>query len=77
MYMAVTAHQALGCCGLTRSDFRYDDASGKGGIFYILELNSQPGMTPLSLSPEIAAHAGISFNALVDRLVKGARLGDV
>ncbi len=76
MAMALTAHRALGCRGLTRSDFRYDDTKGKDGIFFILELNSQPGMTPLSLSPEIANYAGIGFNELVDRLIKGARLGN-
>ena len=70
--MAVRAHRALGCRGLSRSDFRYNE--GGDEQFYILELNNQPGMTPLSLSPEIAAHAGISFNQLVERLVKGARL---
>lgn len=70
--LALKAHQALGCRGLSRSDFRYNE--GGDDQFYILELNNQPGMTPLSLSPEIAAHAGISFNALVDRLVKTARL---
>jgi D-alanine-D-alanine ligase len=74
--LAELAHNSLGCRGLTRSDFRYDDTKGEPGVFYILELNSQPGMTPLSLSPEIANHAGIGFNELVDRLVKGARLGE-
>lgn len=71
--LAEKAHTVLGCRGLTRSDFRFDVDEGK---FYILEVNTQPGMTPLSLAPEIAAHAGISFNELVDRLIKGARLGD-
>lgn len=66
---AERAHNSLGCRGLTRSDFRYDD-----GKFYILETNTQPGMTPLSLSPEIAAHAGISFNQLVEHLIQGATL---
>jgi D-alanine-D-alanine ligase len=70
MMLAVRAHQALGCRGLSRSDFRYD-----GKDFYLLEVNTQPGMTPLSLSPEIAAHAGISFNNLVQMLVEDARLG--
>ncbi len=70
--LGLRAHQALGCRGLTRSDFRFDEAGD--GLFYILETNTQPGMTPLSLSPEIAAHAGIDFNTLIDRLVKGARL---
>ncbi len=70
MQMALTAHRALGCRGLSRSDFRYD-----GKNFYILELNTQPGMTSLSLSPEIAAHAGISFNQLVQKLVEAAQIG--
>lgn len=70
--LGLRAHQVLGCRGLTRSDFRFDEAGD--GLFYILETNTQPGMTPLSLAPEIAGHAGISFNALVDRLIKGARL---
>jgi len=70
--LALAAHRALGCRGLTRSDFRFDEEGD--GLFYILETNTQPGMTPLSLSPEIAAHVGISFNDLVDRLIKGARL---
>ena len=70
MQMALTAHSALGCSGLSRSDFRYD-----GKNFYILELNTQPGMTSLSLSPEIAAYAGISFNHLVEALVKAAHYG--
>lgn len=72
LILALKAHQALGCRGLTRTDFRYDE--GGDGRFYILETNTQPGMTPLSLAPEIAAHAGIVFDALVDRLIKGARL---
>jgi D-alanine-D-alanine ligase len=70
MQMALTAHRALGCKGLTRSDFRYD-----GKDFYILEINTQPGMTNLSLSPEIAAYAGISFNELVQKLVETASCG--
>ncbi len=73
LQLAVTAHRTLGCRGLTRSDFRFDEAGD--GQFYILEVNTQPGMTPLSLAPEIAVHCYISFNDLVDRLVKGARLG--
>jgi D-alanine-D-alanine ligase len=70
--LAQKAHVALGCRGLTRTDFRFDE---KNNAFYILEVNTQPGMTPLSLSPEIAAYAGISFNELVRRLIVGARLG--
>jgi len=72
MALALTAHRALGCRGLSRSDFRYDE--GGSGKFYILETNTQPGMTPLSLSPEIAALQGMDFNALVKRLLEGARL---
>ena len=67
--MALKAHQALGCKGLTRADFRYDDTQQVPGEFYLLEVNTQPGMTPLSLSPEIAAHEGISFNQLVNMLI--------
>lgn len=70
--LAEKAHNALGCRGLTRSDFRYNE--GGDEQFYILETNTQPGMTELSLSPEIAAHAGIGFNELVARLIATARL---
>lgn len=70
--MAERAHAALGCRGLSRSDFRYSE----DGKFYILETNTQPGLTPLSLAPEIAAHQGITFNALIDVLIQTARLGD-
>jgi D-alanine-D-alanine ligase len=72
MQMAVVAHQALGCRSLSRSDFRYDEQGD--GQFYILETNTQPGMTPLSLSPELAAYAGISFNELVARILATAQL---
>jgi D-alanine-D-alanine ligase len=72
MEMALVAHKALGCRSLTRSDFRYDEAGD--GNFYILETNTQPGMTPMSLSPELAAHAGIDFNTLVARILATARL---
>ncbi len=75
LQMALTAHRALGCRGLSRSDFRYDDTHGEG-VFTILEVNTQPGMTPLSLAPEIANYVGIGFNELVDRMVKSARLGE-
>ena len=75
MEMAVVAHHALGCRGLTRSDFRYDDTVAHKGKFYLLEVNTQPGMTALSLSPELARHAGIGFTELVARLIEGARLG--
>ncbi len=74
MSMAYAAHKALGCRGLSRADFRYDDTKEEG-VFYLLEVNTQPGMTKLSLSPEIAAYAGIDFNELVRLLVQDARLG--
>ncbi len=57
---ALRAHRALGCRGLSRTDFRWDDAKGPGGLI-VLELNTQPGMTPTSLSPEQARAAGMSF----------------
>lgn len=72
MEMALTAHRALGCRSLSRSDFRWDEPGS--GHMYILETNTQPGMTPTSLSPELAAHAGITFNELVQRLLDAARL---
>ena len=75
MEAAEKAHAALGCRGLSRADFRYDENGAHKGNFYLLEVNTQPGMTELSLSPKLAAHAGISFNALVGRLVDEAMLG--
>lgn len=75
---ALAAHKALGCRGVSRSDFRYDDTAVPGapdGRLYILETNTQPGMTATSLVPEIAAHAGVSFPELVARLVEGAACG--
>ena len=71
--IALTAHRTLGCRGVTRADLRYDDTTGEPGRFYLLEINTQPGMTPLSLVPEIAADAGISFGELVCWLVENAR----
>lgn len=68
---ALRAHNALGCRGLSRSDFRWDEDKGLAGLF-ILETNTQPGMTPTSLAPEQAAHCGISFGALVRWLVEDA-----
>jgi len=59
---ATAAHAALGCRGLTRSDLRYDDIND---LLVLLEVNTQPGMTPTSLAPEQAAHAGFDFDALV------------
>ena len=70
---ALRAHRALGCRGVTRADFRYDDTSGEPGDLYMLEVNTQPGMTPLSLVPEQAAHVGVSFGDLVAWMVEEAR----
>jgi D-alanine-D-alanine ligase len=70
--MAVAAHRALGCRGVSRCDFRYDDTQpGLDGL-YLLEINTQPGMTPLSLVPEQAAYRGISFPDLVGWMVENA-----
>ncbi len=71
MDYAERAHVALGCTGLSRADFRWDEARGLGGLF-ILEVNTQPGMTATSLAPEQAAHCGIDFASLCARLVEGA-----
>ena len=71
--IAVTAHQALGCRGVSRSDLRYDDTAGEPGQLYLLEVNTQPGMTPTSLVPDLAAANGISFGSLVTWLVENAR----
>lgn len=70
--LAERAHNALGCRGLTRSDFRYDDTGIGQSLFYLLETNTQPGMTELSLAPEIALHHGITFVDLVRHLVEHA-----
>jgi D-alanine-D-alanine ligase len=71
MNMAARAHQLLGCKGASRSDFRWDDELGEAGI-YLLEVNTQPGMTPLSLVPEQAKMKGISYGELVERLIAEA-----
>ncbi len=68
---ALTAHAALGCRGVTRTDFRWDEARGIDGLI-LLETNTQPGMTPTSLVPEQAAHAGIGFGALCRWMVEDA-----
>jgi len=68
---AVKAHQVLGCHGTSRTDFRWDDEAGEDGLF-VLETNTQPGMTPLSLVPEQAAHCGIPYADLVELLVAEA-----
>ena len=69
---ALKAHQALDCRGVTRADFRYDDTEGGSGQLFLLEINTQPGMTPLSLVPEQAAHLGISFPELCAWMVENA-----
>lgn len=74
--IALTAHQTLGCRGVSRADLRYDDTRpGEKARIALLEINTQPGMTPLSLVPEIAGHRGISFQELVDWMVKDASCG--
>src|SRR5215217_3569564 len=71
MGMAAKAHALLGCKGASRSDFRWDDEQGEAGV-YLLEVNTQPGMTPLSLVPEQAKLRGISYGELVERLIEEA-----
>ncbi len=70
--IALRAHRTLGCRGVSRSDLRYDDTKGEPGKFYLLEINTQPGMTPLSLVPEIAADCGMDFPQLVAWMVENA-----
>jgi D-alanine-D-alanine ligase len=71
MAHAVTAHQALGCRGVSRTDFRYDDTGAKPRLI-LLETNTQPGMTPTSLVPEQAAHIGMSYAKLCRWMVEDA-----
>ena len=71
MDMAAKAHRLLGCKGASRSDFRWDDEQGEAGI-YLLEVNTQPGMTPLSLVPEQGKLKGISYGQLVERIIAEA-----
>jgi D-alanine-D-alanine ligase len=75
MAVALAAHNALGCRGVSRSDFRYDDTAGEPGRLILLEVNTPPGMTRTSLLPEQAAHCGIAFPALCRWLVEEARHG--
>ena len=67
--IALKAHKITGCKGITRSDFRFNDNK-----FYLLELNTQPGMTELSLVPEIAKFKGISFYNLIKWMIKDASI---
>lgn len=70
--LALRAHKALGCRGVSRADFRYDDTPGGSGEVFVLEVNTQPGMTETSLVPELAQHAGMSFGELVRWMVEDA-----
>ena len=72
MQVALAAHQALGCRGATRADLRYDDTAGEPGRLVLLEVNTQPGLTPTSLLPEQAAHLGIGFPELCAWMVEHA-----
>jgi D-alanine-D-alanine ligase len=69
---ALRAHKVLGCRGVSRADLRYDDTNGAPGELILLEVNTQPGMTPLSLVPEQAAHCDIGFTQLVTWMVENA-----
>ena len=70
--LSLKAHQAIGCRGVSRSDFRYDDRHSENGELIWLEINTQPGMTPTSLVPEIAVQAGHSFGELLSWMVEDA-----
>jgi D-alanine-D-alanine ligase len=72
--ISLRAHKALGCRGVSRADLRYDDTNGEPGRIVLLEVNTQPGMTPTSLVPDIARHHGISYGALVRWMVENAAL---
>jgi D-alanine-D-alanine ligase len=72
--LSLEAHRALGCRGVTRADFRFDNRPGKTGELVCLEVNTQPGMTETSLVPEMAAHEGMSFAALVKWIAEDATL---
>jgi len=70
--LSIKSHAALGCRGVSRVDLRYDDTAGEPGELIVLEVNTQPGMTPTSLVPEIAAHAGYPFERLLTWMVEHA-----
>ena len=72
MRFSELAHKTLGCRGVTRADLRYDDTKGEPGEVYLMEINTQPGMTPMSLVPEAARHANIDFAGLVSWIVENA-----
>jgi D-alanine-D-alanine ligase len=71
-HLALKAHRALGCRGVSRTDFRYDDRPEGTGELVVLEVNTQPGMTETSLAPEMAAHSGMTFGELVKWMVQDA-----
>jgi D-alanine-D-alanine ligase len=70
--LTLKAHRTLGCRGVTRTDFRYDDSPGGTGELVVLEVNTQPGMTETSLVPELAGYAGMTFGELVRWMVEDA-----
>ena len=70
--LSLAAHRALGCRGVSRTDFRYDDRENEGTGLVCLEINTQPGMTSTSLVPELANHSGRSFAELVRWIVEDA-----
>jgi D-alanine-D-alanine ligase len=72
LHLALAAHRALGCRGATRADFRYDDTAGEPGKLVLLEVNTQPGLTPTSLLPEQAGYCGIDFPSLCAWMVENA-----
>src|SRR5262249_20814003 len=72
MAIGLAAHRALGCRGVSRADLRYDDTAGEPGRLVLLEVNTQPGMTPTSLVPDLARHIGMDFGALVEWIVEHA-----
>ena len=72
--LALLAHRALGCRGISRADFRFDDRLDDTRGLVCLEVNTQPGMTETSLVPELAAHAGVTFEELVKWMIEDASL---
>jgi D-alanine-D-alanine ligase len=72
--LSLLAHRALGCRGISRADFRYDDTRAGVEGLACLEVNTQPGMSEVSLVPELAVHAGIGFDGLVRWMIEDASL---
>jgi D-alanine-D-alanine ligase len=73
--LSAKCHEAVGCTGISRIDFILNNKDGGDDQFYLLEVNTHPGFTATSLVPKIAKHAGISFEEIVEFLVKNARHG--